>query len=163
MAQSERNGAERPATISPLDLLHPASWQMAGNAVMRANMELMSLASRRARSHVELPNRVMGCRTAIDLGHLQAGYWSEALQDYAHCGQRMMALWLHTMQAFGQGQLARQGERMAHEMADPFVHAAEETAARMAEAPAEPWEWWRTDMKGIKPSRLANGHHPERS
>jgi hypothetical protein len=63
------------------------------------------------------------------------------------------------MKAAGQGDLAHTAERLASDVAKPFAKAAERAVENAEEGPAPVWEWWRTDMKAIKPRR--NGHADE--
>jgi hypothetical protein len=133
----------------------------AAQCAMRGNMELMSLASRRARAQLDLPRKAMACRSTTDFGQLSATFWREAFQDYLECNQRLMACWTQTLTDVGQSGLARSMTEFATVALQPMATVAEEAGAAVAEQPTEPWAWWRTDMKGIKPARNGNGHHNE--
>ena len=156
MAQYERNsdGPGIPGMAFPAGGM--AAMQGFANSVMRGNMEVMGLLSRRARAHMELPKNATACRTAAEVGQLGAQFWREAFEDYLHVNQRLMGLWMQNMAAIGQSDIARQAAEFANRVSEPMSEAVEETSSRMAEHPAEPWAWWRTDMKGLKPHR--NGH-----
>ena len=57
----------------------------------RANMELASLAGRRAQAYLDLPNTLAQCRGPQDLFAAQARFWQTALEDYAACNRRIVA------------------------------------------------------------------------
>lgn len=57
----------------------------------RMNMELVSLAGRRAQAYLDLPNAVAQCRGPQDLFAAQARFWQTALEDYAASGRRIVA------------------------------------------------------------------------
>jgi len=164
MAQFDRStqgsGLSNEATNTG-EMLNPArGFAFAGAAaqsLVRNNLELMSLASRRARAQVELPRKAMACRNPSDLGQLSVAFWRDAFQDYLDCSQRMMASWTQSLTDAGQGDLARSMTDFGKATMQPMATAAEEAGAAMTEHPTEPWAWWRTDMKGLKPAR--NGHH----
>ncbi len=130
-------------------------------SVMRGNMELLSLASRRARAQLELSSQAMACKTPADFGQLGAAFWRDAFQDCLHFNQRLTGLWVESMAAAGQPELARTTIGFANQAMQPLATAAEEAGAAIAEHPTEPWAWWRTDMKGLKPTR--NGHSHDES
>lgn len=61
-----------------------------------ANLELASLAGRRAKAYLELPNMIAQCRGPQDLFAAQARFWQTMLRDYADCSQRIVT----ALQAF---------------------------------------------------------------
>jgi len=156
MTQYERSGesAGIPGMSFPAGGM--AAMQGVAGTISRANMEVMSLASRRVRAQLELPKQAMSCRTPAEIGQLGAQFWRQAFEDYLQTNQKLMGLWMQNMTAFGQGGIAQQAAEFASRVTEPMTEAAEDAASRMAENPAEPWAWWRTDMKGLKPHR--NGH-----
>jgi len=153
MAQYERSAETPGASPMAFPMAGFAAMQSIANSMMRTNLELMGLASRRARAHMELPKLSLGCRTPAEAGQIGAQFWREAVQDYMTFNQRMLGHWVESMTAAGQGGVARKTAEFASEMSRPMEAAAE----HMADDPAEPWAWWRTDMKGLKPQ--GNGHH----
>lgn len=159
MAQYERNdeSAGFPGMAFPIN--GAAAMHGVANSMMRGNMELVGLASRRARAQMDLPKQAMTCRTTADLGQLGAQFWRDAFHDYTHFNQRMMALWVQNMAAVGQGGIAQQASEMASRAAEPMAEAAERATERMSEDPAGPWAWWRADLTGLKPQ--GNGHSAE--
>lgn len=56
-----------------------------------ANLELVSLAGRRARAYLDLPSVLAQCRGPQDLFAAQAHFWQTALKDYTECSQRIAA------------------------------------------------------------------------
>ncbi len=167
MAQFERpaqTAAETNGNSNINEMFNPnKGFALAGAAaqsMMRGNMELVSLASRRARAQMDLPRKAMACRTATEFGQVGMAFWRDAFQDYLDCNQRLMAGWTQAMTDVGQGGLARTVADMANVALQPMATAAEEAGAAMTEHPTEPWAWWRTDVKGLKPlTRNGNGHH----
>jgi hypothetical protein len=57
----------------------------------RMNMELASLAGRRAQAYFDLPNTVAQCRAPQDLFAAQVRFWQTALEDYSTCNRRIVA------------------------------------------------------------------------
>ncbi len=57
----------------------------------RTNMELASLAARRAQAYLDLPNTLAQCRGPQDLFAAQARFWQTALEDYSTCNRRIVA------------------------------------------------------------------------
>jgi len=55
----------------------------------RANLELMSLAGRRARAYMDIPNTLAQCRGPQDLFAAQGRFWQAAFQDYTDCTRRI--------------------------------------------------------------------------
>lgn len=176
MAQFERpaqadDEAGRPPNTS--EMLNPNNGPAKGFALagataqnmMRCNLELFSLASRRARAQMDLPRKAMACRSTTDFNQLGVAFWHQAFQDYIDCNQRLMACWTQTLTEVGQTGIARSMTDFANVALQPIATAAEEAGAAMTEHPTEPWAWWRTDMKGLKPSRNGNGngHHSDHS
>jgi hypothetical protein len=171
MAQFDRPPearAETAAAANTSEMLNPgrgfAVFGAAAQSVMRGNMELMSFASRRTRAQMDLSRQAMACRSAVDLGQLGATYWRDAFHDYLNFNQRLMAGWTQSMAEAGQGDFARTVADFTNGTLQPLATAAEEAGAAVAEHPTEPWAWWRTDMKGLKPAVRngnGNGHHDE--
>lgn len=59
----------------------------------RCNLELMSLASRRARAYLEVSSRLVRCRSPQDLAGEQVRFWQGAAQDYAESARCLMGAW----------------------------------------------------------------------
>jgi hypothetical protein len=57
----------------------------------RANMELASLAGRRAQAYLDIPNTLARCRGPQDLFASQAQFWQTAFEDYSACSRRIVA------------------------------------------------------------------------
>jgi hypothetical protein len=57
----------------------------------RMNMELASLAGRRAQAYLELPSAVAQCRGPQDVFAAQMRFWQTALEDYSTCNRRIVA------------------------------------------------------------------------
>ena len=160
---SARSASDADAKLNTTDMLNPAKgfavFGAAAQSVMRGNQELMSLASRRVGAQMDLPRKALACRTAPEFGQLAVNFWREAFQDVVDCNQRLIATWTQTLTDAGQGDFARSMTGMANVALQPIATVAEEAGVALAEHPTEPWAWWRTDMKGLKPAR--NGHHRE--
>ena len=56
----------------------------------RANMELASLAGRRAQAYLDLPSTLAQCRGPQDLFAAQARFWQTAIEDYSTCNRRIV-------------------------------------------------------------------------
>jgi hypothetical protein len=54
------------------------------------NMELASLAGRRAKAYLDIPNELAQCRGPQDLLAAQARFWQTFVRDYADYAQRMV-------------------------------------------------------------------------
>ncbi len=93
--QHERPGRPENATIERLLASTEQATKSMGpmvTGVARANMELASLAGRRAQAYLELPNTVAQCRGLQDLFAAQARFWQTAFEDYAACNRRVIAV-----------------------------------------------------------------------
>jgi hypothetical protein len=55
-----------------------------------ANLELMSLAGRRARAYLDIPNTLAQCRGPQDLLAAQSQFWQTLFEDYASCSRRLV-------------------------------------------------------------------------
>lgn len=117
------------------------------SGLAQAQCEAAHLASRRARAWLELPQTLSGCRTLPELAECQArflqGFWS----DWMQASQQMSAGWSQVM--------AKPMQAMAE--------AAPVSRAAPREPEADPfaiWEWWRTDLKAIKPRRSETSPTP---
>ena len=60
------------------------------NGAARANLELVSLAGRRAKAYLDLPAVLAQCRGPQDIFAAQAMFWQSMVRDYAECSQRMV-------------------------------------------------------------------------
>lgn len=168
MNEYERTGfGTTDGRNGPQNIFAPAgaaAMQGVTNALLRSNMELMSLASRRLRVNMDVPRQLSDCKTAVDVGQLQAQYCQGLWHDYMEYGQRLTALWSTCLQPLANGADKSNGANpmagFAEAMARPFSQAME-TMRGDAETSAAPWEWWRTDLKAIKPRRNGvAGDHP---
>jgi hypothetical protein len=73
-------------------------WKQLGNAglepfshaVARANLEIVGLASRRARAYAEWPGQVMQCHSPLQLMGEQASFVRELVEDYNTTAARMV-------------------------------------------------------------------------
>ena|SRR5258708_35195003 len=59
----------------------------------RGNLEMMTLMSRRARSYLELPERLQNCRSPQDLAGEQMRFWQDLYKDYVEGAQRLTDAW----------------------------------------------------------------------
>jgi hypothetical protein len=64
----------------------------------RGNLELMTLASRRARAYLELPERLGHCRSLQELTHESIGFWQNMVEDYTESSRRLLSGWSSIMQ-----------------------------------------------------------------
>jgi len=64
----------------------------------RGHLEMMTLASRRARVYLELPERLGRCRSPQDLANESVCYWQGLIEDYTQSSQRLAAGWSTIMQ-----------------------------------------------------------------
>lgn len=55
-----------------------------------ANMEFVSLAGRRAKAYLDIPNELAQCRGPQDFFATQAKFWQGMVRDYAEYAQRMV-------------------------------------------------------------------------
>ena len=61
-----------------------------------ANLELASLAGRRAKAYLDMPNELAQCRGPQDVFAAQAKFWQTMVRDYAEYSQRVVT----ALQAF---------------------------------------------------------------
>ena len=54
------------------------------------NLELMSLAGRRARAYLDIPGTLTQCRGPQDLFVAQTRFWQTAFEDYSTCARRIV-------------------------------------------------------------------------
>lgn len=64
----------------------------------RGNLELMTLASRRARAYLELPEKLGRCRSPQDLVHEGVCFWQAMAEDYTESSRRLAGGWSAIMQ-----------------------------------------------------------------
>lgn len=76
------------AYLSGLDVA-ARGYEPAFRSAARWNLELMGLATRRARAWLELPSRLARCRTPQDLVRENLRYWQTSAHDYADGAQRL--------------------------------------------------------------------------
>lgn len=138
MSPSKESKPSGPIDVTSLPGTDVAQSFLTGMA--QAHCEAAHLASRRARAWLELPQAMSGCRTLPEVAECQArfvqGFWS----DWMAASQQMAAAWSQAlakpMQIAAASMPAPSAAKSAPE-ADPFAI----------------WEWWRTDLKAIKPRR----------
>ena len=70
-------------------------------AAARGNLEVFTLATRRAQAYVELPVRLSQCRTPQELADEQMRFWQNMTQQYAECSQKLMRIWTELAQDGG--------------------------------------------------------------
>jgi hypothetical protein len=99
----------------------------------RCNLELVSLASRRARAYFELTSRVSRCRSPQDLAGEQVRFWQVAAQDYADSARCFMDAW---SSVFALG--LRAGEAAAGTAERDYITFAESRADAAAPAARKP-------------------------
>jgi hypothetical protein len=64
-------------------------WGDVGRSMAQMNIEVATLASRRAKALLELPAQLAACRQPQDFWALQMSFWQTGLQQYASAMQRM--------------------------------------------------------------------------
>ena len=87
---SGMSGSEATAPAMPTEHLM--------RSFARCQSELQGLVSRRAQAYVELPSRIAEIRTTQDMVQEQTRFWQTAMQQYAECSQRIMNLWMQSLQ-----------------------------------------------------------------
>jgi hypothetical protein len=65
------------------------SYEPMVKAAARANLEVMSLTSRRAQALMDLPNRLVGCRTPVEVMSVNMNFWQTAAKQYADAYSKM--------------------------------------------------------------------------
>jgi hypothetical protein len=89
------------AYCNGLDLLAKGS-EPALKGIGRWNLEVMGLATRRARAWLELPSRVSQCKTPQDVVREQLQFWQGAVRDYSDGARRLtQALGALALPGFG--------------------------------------------------------------
>lgn len=154
MAQDQRSSDAAGPMGNPFAMNGIAVMQQMAQSAMRGHMEVVGLASRRARAQMEFTRAAMNCHSPAVVGQLGSQFWHDALQDYTNFNHKMMSLWIHGMAAAGQGEIARETAAAARRFEQPMTQAAEETVARMSERPIDPWSWWV--MPGTEAPRSAS-------
>jgi hypothetical protein len=61
--------------------------------VSRWNLELFGLLARRSQAWLEVPTRLMQCKTPGDLVNEQVRFWQSAAADYTEGSRRLSAAW----------------------------------------------------------------------
>jgi hypothetical protein len=64
-------------------------WSGAGRSLMQVNIELATLASRRAKAYLDLPAQVASCRQPQDFGNIQISFWQTCMKQYAEATRRI--------------------------------------------------------------------------
>jgi len=96
MTERHYERAGRPQTevierfLASTEQATKSMWPMV-SSVARANMELVSLAGKRAQAYLDLPNVIAQCRGPQDLFAAQARFWQTAFEDYTSCNRRVVA------------------------------------------------------------------------
>jgi Phasin protein len=67
--------------------------------VMRSNLEILGLVSRRTQAYMQLSSRIAKCRTPQDLMQEQSDFWRTAFEQYAETSRRVMDAWGQSMAA----------------------------------------------------------------
>jgi Phasin protein len=157
MAQDERSSDNAGLAGPAIAARGMAMAQNLAQSVLRGNMEVMGLASRRARAQMDFSKQAMACRSPADIGQLGGLFWRDAIEDYMAFNHRLMSMWTQNMTAMGQGDFARASAGFADRVTRPITEAAEGAVTRAASRPADPWSWWiPADPAGARPS--SNGH-----
>lgn len=101
----------------------------------RCNLELMSLAGRRARAYFEVPSRFARCRSPQDLASEQVRFWQGAAQDYAESARCIVDAWnsvLGLRADEGSDAAERDYITFAESRADAAAPAARKSSSRRA-------------------------------
>jgi hypothetical protein len=150
MSPVEKNAYDFTNTTKALESAGAAATDFAQSMLgsyTHCQSEAAQLASRRARAWLELPEALSACRTMPEVARVQTDFVRKFWADWLGTGQRVAAIWTEVLKA--QTDLAAQAvpeatrSREGSDEADPFAV----------------WEWWRTDLKGIKPRR-SDYHSP---
>jgi hypothetical protein len=76
------------------------AWEPTAKGAMRANLEFVALANRRAQAYLDIPNRLAQCRTPQDLYGEQARFWQTAFAQYQESSQQVLSIWSAAIPAF---------------------------------------------------------------
>jgi hypothetical protein len=80
------------AYFSSLDMMVKGC-EPALKGVGRWNLELVALVARRSQAWLEVPARLMQCKTPVDLANEQMRFWRSAATDYSESSRRLSAAW----------------------------------------------------------------------
>lgn len=163
-------GSSNTALQMPVEMATEgfALLQAFGTAMLRCQAESIALLSRRMKAQMELPKQFSQCSDLREVGEVQSSFLAKAMRDYTACGQRTAEVWRQPMRQLGKAPWAAPFVEMASAglpenaaeitkaMSRPFVEGMRQMSSKLEEASDTTWEWWRTDMKGLKPRR--NGH-----
>lgn len=152
MAQDERSSDDTSASMT-MPVAGMAAMQGMANTMMRGNMEMVSLASRRARATLDMAKEMGNSHSAAEIGQLGTQFWNNAFQDFMQSNHNLMSLWMQGMTAAGQAGFAHTASEFVARATEPMEAAASQVGAEMVEHPTEPWAWWRTDVKSLRPHR----------
>jgi hypothetical protein len=137
-AQSHANGKHDVLNVywRGLESLSQGVEPMLKNTA-RCNLELVSLASRRAQAYFNLPAAMGRCRSPQDLLGEQVRFWQTAAEQYADTARNVVAIWSSLMTAAAQmSNGAAAAERdfitFAEPREDGAAQPARKTAARRA-------------------------------
>ena len=64
-------------------------WSGAGKSVAHVNIELATLASRRAKAYLNLPSQLATCRLPQDFANLQLSFWQTCMGQYTECARNV--------------------------------------------------------------------------
>jgi hypothetical protein len=103
----------------------------------RCNLELISLASRRARACFDVAARLRACRSPQDLAVEQVRFWQQAVQDYSDSARCLMEAWTGALAGAARAdESADMSDRdyitFAESRADAAAPAARKSASRRA-------------------------------
>ena len=98
-------------------------------AAARSQVEMFTLASKRAQAYIEWPMRLSQCRTPQDLTSEQIRFWQTMAQHYTESSQRVMGVWA-TVARDASVQRTTKPERDYITFPEPSETEAERPAAR---------------------------------
>jgi hypothetical protein len=99
----------------------------------RCQLELVSLASRRARAYFDVPSTLARCRSPQDIASEQVRFWQTAAQEYAESARCLMTAWGAMWSAALQ---ATNGAAAVERDYITFAEPREETAGPPSRKPA---------------------------
>jgi hypothetical protein len=85
----------KPASVRDAAQGFAAMWTTAAQtyepalkSVARSNMELMTLANRRAQAAMDLPAKLAACKSPVEVVNAQFDFWQTAAKQYAEASTR---------------------------------------------------------------------------
>lgn len=114
------------------------AYEPAYKAAARANLEVVGLASRRAQAMMDVPSRMMACRTPLDVMNASASYWQTAARQYGEAYAKIWGAYMGAMpaQPWGSSEARPAARAPEAEPVQPEVRQERQPAPRPR--PAQP-------------------------